>query len=80
MLHLTPHHRIHIPNSVAIFAVLLLLISSAAGVETRQNEVSSDQKSSISAKVDGAGSDSVSNTAEKKSRGLNLSLLLFRRG
>ena len=80
MLNLTPHHRIHVPNSVAILAVLLLLISAAANIETGQNEVSSGQESSVSTKAESAESDRVINTAEKKSRGLNLGLLLFRRG
>jgi hypothetical protein len=76
MMNLSPHHRIHIPNSLAVVAVLLLLVSTAVKFETSQNEISAGQESSISAKADNLDSDSV----EKKSRGLNLGLLLFRRG
>ena len=78
MMNLIRHHRIHIPNSLAIIAVLLLLISTAARFETTQSEVSSGQENSISVKA--VNSDSASNPVSKKSRGLNLGLLLFRRG
>lgn len=78
MMNLIRHHRIHIPNSLAIIAVLLLLVSTAARFETTQSEVSSGQENSISVKA--VNSDSASNPVSKKSRGLNLGLLLFRRG
>ncbi|HEY5775651.1 MAG TPA: hypothetical protein VIS57_06170 [Xanthomonadales bacterium] len=77
-MNLIRHHRIHIPNSLAIIAVLLLLVSTAARFETTQSEVSSGQENSISVKA--VNSDSASNPVSKKSRGLNLGLLLFRRG
>jgi hypothetical protein len=78
MMNLIRHHRIHIPNNLAIIAVLLLLVSTAARFETTQNEVSSGQENSISVKAD--DSIGASNAVTKKSRGLKLGLLLFRRG
>jgi len=80
MLNLTPQRRIRIPDSIAVLAVLLLLACSAAKIETRQDGVSSGQESGIATKADSSGIDRVIDTAEKKSRGLNLGLLLFRRG
>jgi hypothetical protein len=76
MMNLLPHHRIQVPNSLAIFAALLLLISSVAGVESNQEAVSSGQETKVSAKAD----DTINNAVKSKSRGLKLGLLLFRRG
>ena len=79
MLHLLPHHRIHIPNGLAMFAALLLLVSSVAGFGTNQNLHSSGQDISSPVKVESAKGDSIDDVAEHKRRGLNLGLLLFRR-
>ena len=68
------------PNSLAIFAVLLLLISAVAGFETNQNAISSGQQTVISAKSDNTGDNSVNHTTKTKSGRFNLGLLLFRRG
>jgi len=80
MLNLTPHHRIHIPNSLAIVAVLLLLIVSAANFESVRDTISPDPENTISTHAEGAARDNGINATTKKSRGLNLGLLLFRRG
>lgn len=80
MLNLRPHHRIHIPNSLAIVAVLLLLIVSAANFVSVNDGVSPGQESIISTNAGGAAGDEVIKVSGKKSRGLNLGLLLFRRG
>lgn len=80
MMNLRPHHRIQVPNGLAILAVLMLLISAAANFETRQETNSSGQESVMSAEFDKGGSVGVNNAAKSKSRGLNLGLLLFRRG
>jgi hypothetical protein len=80
MLKLRPHHRIRIPNSLAVFAAVLLLISTVAGIDIRQNAVSSSQESGIPVKAESAGVNKANQVAEKKPRGLNLGLLLFRRG
>ena len=44
MTNLRKHHRIQIPNSLAMFAVLLLIISTVAGVETNKEAVTSGQE------------------------------------
>jgi len=80
MMNLTPHRRIHIPNGLAIFAVLLLLISSATGFDARQEAVPTDQQTTISAKAENTVKEAIHNTASKKTSGLKLGLLLFRRG
>jgi len=80
MIFLRPHHRVHVPNSLAIFAGLLLLISGIASFEAKQEEVSSGQQATISEKVDTAGSEGVGNAVKIKSGGLKLGLLFFSRG
>ena len=80
MMNLRPTHRIHIPNSLAIFAVLFLLISAVANSDTNQEETSSGQETIISAKAEDSGNDGLDTATKTRSRGLNLGLLLFRRG
>jgi hypothetical protein len=80
MMNLRPHHRIHIPNTLAIFAVVLLLITSATGFEVNQEANPSDHQTTHSTQADNNGIERISTSASKKSRGLNLGLLLFRRG
>jgi len=80
MMNLRPHHRVHIPNTLAVIAVVLLLISSATGSDFHQETGASDQQSKYSINADNDGNESINNSASKKSRGLNLGLLLFRRG
>ena len=79
MMHLLPHHRIHIPNGLAMFAALLLLISSVTGFGTNQEVNSSVQELTSSANIETNKDDGINDTAEQKRRGLNLGLLLFRR-
>ena len=80
MMNLLPHHRFHIPNSLAIFAAVLLVVTSVVGFETKQEVHSSGQEATISIKVNADTNDSINDSAEHKRRGLNLGLLLFRRG
>lgn len=80
MMNRRPQYRVHIPNSLAIFAAVLLIISAVAGLETHQDANFSAEKTAISAKAGNAGDDSVNKATKIKSRGLNLGLLLFRRG
>jgi len=80
MTNLLPHHRFHIPNSLAIFAAVLLLVTSVVGFETKQTINSSGQEATTSMKVNTDTDDSISDSVEHKRRGLNLGLLLFRRG
>ena len=80
MMKFRPHNRVHIPNTLAIFAVVLLLISSVTGVGSSQETNASGQQITNSVKVDSAGDGNISTSANKKPRGLKLGLLLFRRG
>ena len=78
MLNLKPHHRFHIPNTLAIFAAVLLLVTSVVGFENNHEGHSSGQDATPSVKVD--TNDSINDSAKHKRRGLKLGLLLFRRG
>jgi hypothetical protein len=80
MMNLLRHHRFHIPNGLAMFAALLLLVSSVAGFETTEEVYASDQEATSSLKVDTETNDSIDVSARHKHRGLNLGLLFFRRG
>lgn len=80
MMNLIPHHRFHIPNTLAIFAAVLLLVTSVVGFETRQEVQSSGQDIITSVKTESAEKSRISDTVQKKRRGLNLGLPLFRRG
>ena len=93
-MNLHPHNRFHIPNGLAIFAALLLLISSVVGFEASQEKVrpgigreaglgqlySSNQEIMTPVKAESSESDNINDAVEHKRRGLNLGLLLFRRG
>ena len=78
MLNLRPHNRPKMPNSLAIFAVLMLLISAVASLEIKQQDVAPGQQTTISAKA--ADSEVMNTSTKSKSGRLNLGLLLFRRG
>jgi CHASE3 domain sensor protein len=80
MMNLRPHHRVHIPNTLAILAVVLLLISSVTSYGINQESNASSQQTTNSVKADNTGNESISTSASKKSRGLSLGFLLFRRG
>ena len=80
MTNLLPNHRIHIPNRLAMLAALLLLISSVVGYENNQDVHSSGQLVAPSSNVDSADHDAIEDTNQQTRRGLNLGLLLFRRG
>ncbi len=80
MMNLIPHHRFHIPNGLAMFAALLLLISSIVGFDANQKVYSSGQDIIPSAPIEKAQNDSLNDAVEHKADGLKLGLLLFRRG
>jgi hypothetical protein len=63
-----------------MFAALLLLVSSVTGFETTEEVYVSDQEATSSLKVDTETNDSIDVSTRHKHRGLNLGLLLFRRG
>ena len=79
MLNLLPHHRLHIPNALAMFAALLLLVCSAVGYENTQEGYSSGQETKSSTNIEVTDGGSIDHAVENKRRGLNLGLLLFRR-
>jgi hypothetical protein len=80
MLKLRLSQKVHVPNGLAVFAALLLLVSSIAGFEANRETYSSGQKFKPTAEAETAETDSVKDVVEHKSRRLNLGLLLFRRG
>ena len=80
MMNLLPHHRHHIPNGLAILAAVLLLISSSADFSTDQETHASSREGTPPAKVEASSDDTLNDSAGSGRRGLNLGLLLFRRG
>ena len=79
MMNLLPHRRLHISNTLAIFAAVLLLVTSVVGFESNQETYTTSEVVKTSIKVN-ANENSINETATQKRRGLNLGLLLFRRG
>ena len=80
MLNLKPHHRLQIPNGLAVIAAVMLLITGFAGYNTRQDIQSPGTESVPSIQVESTDDSNVIDSAEHKRRGLDLGLLLFRRG
>lgn len=80
MMNLLPHHRLHIPNGLAVLAAVLLLVSSVVDFETDPEVYSSGQNATPFTKANTDTNDSINDSAEHKRRGLKLGLLLFRRG
>lgn len=79
MLNLLKHHRIHVPNGLAIFAAILLLASSTIGYNATQDLQAANPQNVTTAKVETSESDMGGDVVEPKRRSLNLGLLLFRR-
>jgi hypothetical protein len=79
MLNLLKHHRIHVPNGLAMFAAILLLASSAIGYNATQDSQTPDRQIVTSAEVETSQSDMGGDAVQQKRRSLNLGLLLFRR-
>jgi hypothetical protein len=80
MLNLKPHHRLQVPNGPAAIAAVLLLVSGYAGYNTRQDVHTVEVESTPSVEAEATDDSNVIDSAEHKRRGLNLGLLLFRRG
>jgi len=78
MIKLLKHSRIQIPNSLAIVAAFVLVVSSIVGFEGNRQFYSSAQDNGRTVQTDNAGTDSISNATGKKSRRLNIGSLLFR--
>lgn len=79
MTNLKAHYKLHIPNGLAIFAAILLLVSSVVGYESNQDVYSSGQSVAPSTKVDSADNDGINDAAQHTRRGLKLGLLLLGR-
>lgn len=80
MINLRPHHRRHIPNSLAIAAAFVLIASSIAGFETGQLNEPTGRSGLHPAKTSSSETDSIGSAVENKPRNLNIGSLLFRRG
>lgn len=78
MMNLIHHHRVHIPNSLAMLAAILLLLTSFYGYQASQTQEAPGQQTVAAASND-TGVSSASEDLVPKKRGLNLGLLLFRR-
>lgn len=79
MMNLIKHHRLHIPNALALLAVVLLLITGVAGLDTNQETYFSGQDNAPALKVDVKAAEGINDAAGQKRRGLNLGLMLFPR-
>ena len=79
MMNLLPHHRRHIPNRLAMFAALLLLISSVTGFMGNSDNRATGEEVASQTRIEASENNDVSDSAVPKRRGLNLGLLLFRR-
>lgn len=79
MMNLKRHHKFHIPNMLAIYAAMLLVVTYLLGFEGDRDVYASSPEIISSANVDSANTDKVNDSVEHKRRGLNLGLLLFRR-
>ncbi len=81
MLNLTPHRRLQIPNGLAIFAAVLLIGSSVAGVNSNQNDLAAATENDISVAVKNIESDinNIGDVVKQSSHVLKLGLQLFRR-
>lgn len=77
---LTPHHRIHIPNGLAMFAAVLLLVTSVVGFNSGSEVHSSGVDATPSVNAESTDNDGVNDAVERKRHALNLGMLLFRRG
>jgi len=80
MLKLIPHHRIHIPNTLAMLAAILLLVSSVGVFNPESEDHSTSLNASPSTTAESAENDSIDDAVDQERRGLNLGFLLFRRG
>ena len=78
MLNLTPHHKVHVPNSLAALAAILLLVSSFASYAPESEIQSASVEATPATPVESTDQASISDSAEPKRRGLNLGSLLFR--
>ena len=79
MLNLTPHHRLHVPNGLAVLAAVLLLVISAANFNSSSETDPSGAKASHAVTAESSETENIDDGIVSKRRGLNLGSLLFRR-
>jgi len=79
MMNLLPHHRLHIPNGLAIFAAIMLLVTSVVGFGGLQDTHPSGNDITASTIAKTTDNTDMNSSVENKRRGLKLGLLLFRR-
>ena len=79
MMNLLPHHRLHIPNGLAVFAAIMLLVTSAVGFGGSQDTNPAGKDITATATVKTTDNADMNSSIENKRRGLKLGLLLFRR-
>ena len=81
MLNLTPHRRFQIPDGLAVFAAILLIGSSIAGLNETSDEIFATNESSPVSVVQDIDTDiaSIGESVKQKSRVLKLGLQLFQR-
>lgn len=79
MIKLLKHQRIQIPNSLAIVAALVLVVSSITGFEANQQVDSYGRGNVQTVQTDSSETDSINNAAKNKSRRFNIGSLLFPR-
>ena len=80
MLNLKPHHRLHVPNGLAVLAAVLLLVSTVASFDSGLEVNSASIKAGPALKAESSESEDINDGVASKRRGLNLGFLLFRRG
>ena len=79
MMNLLPHHRLHITNGLAVFAAIMLLVTSAVGFGGSQDTNPASKNITATATVKTTDNTDMNSSMENKRRGLKLGLLLFRR-
>lgn len=81
MLKLTPQRRLQIPHGLAIFAAVLLIGSSVAGIGASQNDLVAKTENEITVAAQSMEKDIhvIGETVTKKSHALKLGLQLFQR-
>ena len=78
MMKLELQHKFHIPNYLAVFAAITLLLSTTVDLESSGEVYASG--TDVAPAVNTKTEDDHSDAAEYKRHSLNLGLLLFRRG
>ncbi len=74
---LRPHHRIHIPNSLAVLAAVLLLASGVTGFEADHESWSSSQETAPVVETEEPENERVTDVSSSQPRSFNLGSLLF---